>query len=87
MAVTREPSAFPISSGHAMAASLLGAATKEQSPFSQQHMNSGIPAQTLTTLYSCCSQIDCADGFNPEAAMIKGNGGFLYGTTSGGVVL
>jgi uncharacterized repeat protein (TIGR03803 family) len=39
-------------------------------------------AGTLTILYSFCSQSNCTDGKNPEAALIQANDGSLYGTTS-----
>ena len=35
----------------------------------------------LTTLYAYCAQAGCADGAQPEAAMILGSDGYLYGTT------
>jgi uncharacterized repeat protein (TIGR03803 family) len=38
------------------------------------------PAQTLTTLYTFCSQGNCANGSNPEGALIQGTDGNLYGT-------
>jgi uncharacterized repeat protein (TIGR03803 family) len=38
----------------------------------------------LTTLYSFCSQSDCADGDNPNAALVQDAAGNFYGTTSGG---
>jgi uncharacterized repeat protein (TIGR03803 family) len=40
------------------------------------------PSGTLTTLYNFCSQSNCTDGANPEAAMIEAASGDLYGTTS-----
>jgi uncharacterized repeat protein (TIGR03803 family) len=40
-------------------------------------------AQTFTMLYSFCSQTNCADGLNPEAGLIQGTNGDLYGTTNG----
>jgi uncharacterized repeat protein (TIGR03803 family) len=40
------------------------------------------PAGALTTFYSFCSQSGCADGANPEAGLIQGTNGDLYGTTS-----
>jgi uncharacterized repeat protein (TIGR03803 family) len=36
---------------------------------------------TLRTLYSFCSQANCADGASPEAALIRTNDGNFYGTT------
>jgi uncharacterized repeat protein (TIGR03803 family) len=39
------------------------------------------PAQTLTTLYSFCSQTECADGADPWAGLVQGADGNLYGTT------
>jgi uncharacterized repeat protein (TIGR03803 family) len=45
------------------------------------------PAQTLRTLYSFCSQQNCADGQVPSAPAVQGNDGNFYGTTQwGGVV-
>jgi uncharacterized repeat protein (TIGR03803 family) len=41
-------------------------------------------AGTLTTLYSFCSQTDCTDGFSPEAGVMQGTDGNLYGTANRG---
>jgi uncharacterized repeat protein (TIGR03803 family) len=41
-------------------------------------------AGVLTTLYSFCSQSDCADGTLPEAGLALGPSSTLYGTTRGG---
>jgi len=40
------------------------------------------PTGTLTTLYSFCSQTDCADGSLPEAGLFQGTDGSMYGTTA-----
>ena len=39
------------------------------------------PAGTLTTLYSFCSQSECADGAEPYAGLVQASNGNLYGTT------
>jgi uncharacterized repeat protein (TIGR03803 family) len=41
------------------------------------------PAGTLTTLYSFCSQTNCADGQTPLAGLLQATDGNLYGTTYG----
>jgi uncharacterized repeat protein (TIGR03803 family) len=35
----------------------------------------------LTTLYSFCSQANCADGYSPDASLVRGADGNVYGTT------
>ena len=42
------------------------------------------PSGTLTTLYSFCSQSECADGERPWAGLVQAANGDLYGTTSEG---
>jgi uncharacterized repeat protein (TIGR03803 family) len=42
------------------------------------------PNGTLTTLYSFCSQNDCADGLYPVAEVVQGSNGGLYGATPDG---
>ncbi len=39
---------------------------------------------TFTSLYSFCTQANCADGGYPEAALIQGTDGNFYGTTWAG---
>jgi uncharacterized repeat protein (TIGR03803 family) len=39
------------------------------------------PGGSLTTLYSFCSQINCADGENPIAGLVQAANGDFYGTT------
>jgi uncharacterized protein (TIGR03437 family) len=39
------------------------------------------PAGTLTTLYSFCSQPQCADGLEPIGGLVQASDGNLYGTT------
>ncbi|HEY7417487.1 MAG TPA: choice-of-anchor tandem repeat GloVer-containing protein [Ktedonobacteraceae bacterium] len=41
-------------------------------------------AGQLTTLYRFCSQANCTDGFFPEAGLVQGIDGNLYGTTRAG---
>jgi uncharacterized repeat protein (TIGR03803 family) len=41
-------------------------------------------AGTLTTIYSFCSQTNCADGSTPFAGLVLGTDGNFYGTTEGG---
>jgi uncharacterized repeat protein (TIGR03803 family) len=38
------------------------------------------PNGTLTTVYSFCSQTNCTDGQAPEAGLVQGTNGDLYGT-------
>ena len=40
-----------------------------------------LPAQTLTTLYTFCSQSGCTDGELPVAGLVQATNGDLYGTT------
>jgi uncharacterized repeat protein (TIGR03803 family) len=42
------------------------------------------PSGTLTTLYSFCSQPNCADGRSPWATLVQGADGNFYGTTQSG---
>jgi len=42
------------------------------------------PSGLLTTIYSFCSQVACADGAQPMAGLVQGMSGVLYGTTSSG---
>jgi len=42
------------------------------------------PLGTLTTLYSFCTQANCADGAYPIAGLVPATDGDLYGTTYGG---
>ena len=42
------------------------------------------PAGTLTTLYSFCSQTNCADGQYPYAGLVQATDGNFYGSTSAG---
>jgi uncharacterized repeat protein (TIGR03803 family) len=42
------------------------------------------PAGTLTTLYSFCTQANCADGSGPYGALVQGTDGNFYGTTNAG---
>lgn len=42
------------------------------------------PSGKLTTLYTFCSEGDCGDGINPQAALIQAADGNFYGTATGG---
>ncbi|HXM44692.1 MAG TPA: choice-of-anchor tandem repeat GloVer-containing protein [Bryobacteraceae bacterium] len=42
------------------------------------------PGGALTTLYSFCSQSNCADGSTPYAGLVQTANGYLYGTTFSG---
>lgn len=40
-----------------------------------------IPGRVWTTLYSFCSQANCADGLHPKGGLVQGSDGNLYGMT------
>ena len=42
------------------------------------------PDGALTTIYSFCSQANCADGEYPQATLVQGLNGDFYGTTGAG---
>jgi uncharacterized repeat protein (TIGR03803 family) len=42
------------------------------------------PTAEVTTLYTFCSQANCADGASPVTPMLQGTDGALYGTTVAG---
>lgn len=42
------------------------------------------PQSKLATLYKFCTQLNCADGSGPHAAMVQGSDGNLYSTTFAG---
>jgi uncharacterized repeat protein (TIGR03803 family) len=42
------------------------------------------PSGKLTTLYRFCGRLSCSDGSGPDAALIEGTDGNLYGTTANG---
>src|SRR6202030_2545972 len=42
------------------------------------------PNGVLTTLYSFCSQANCADGYDPQAGLVQGTDGNFYGTAGVG---
>lgn len=42
------------------------------------------PTGTFTTLYSFCSQANCADGSRPEGGLLQDTNGTFYGTTYSG---
>ncbi len=42
------------------------------------------PSGVLTTLYSFCSESNCADGAYPYAGLVQGSDGNFYGTTNSG---
>jgi uncharacterized repeat protein (TIGR03803 family) len=42
------------------------------------------PKGVLTTIYSFCSQANCADGEITNASLVQGSDGYLYGTTAQG---
>jgi uncharacterized repeat protein (TIGR03803 family) len=42
------------------------------------------PTGSLTTLHSFCPQPGCIDGWSPEAGLVQGTDGNLYGTTTFG---
>jgi uncharacterized repeat protein (TIGR03803 family) len=42
------------------------------------------PQGALTTLYTFCSQTNCADGAGPQAGLLQATTGHFYGVTTGG---
>jgi uncharacterized repeat protein (TIGR03803 family) len=45
------------------------------------------PSGTLSTIYSFCSQPDCADGKYPHGSLVQGANGNLYGVTGNGALV
>jgi uncharacterized repeat protein (TIGR03803 family) len=45
------------------------------------------PSGTLTSLYTFCVQSNCTDGAIPEAGLVAGTDGYLYGTTAQGGIM
>ena len=44
------------------------------------------PDGVLTTIYSFCAQVECADGKSPNGTLVQANNGDLFGTTNlGGI--
>jgi uncharacterized repeat protein (TIGR03803 family) len=44
------------------------------------------PSRQLTSLYSFCSQANCADGDEPQSSLVQASNGNFYGTTTQGGV-
>ncbi len=42
------------------------------------------PAGKLTTIYDFCSQLNCTDGWDPNAGLVEASNGNFYGTTTEG---
>ena len=42
------------------------------------------PAGRLLTIYSFCSQANCADGLSPSSGLLRASDGYFYGTTCNG---
>jgi uncharacterized repeat protein (TIGR03803 family) len=42
------------------------------------------PGGALTTFYTFCSQLNCADGISPSAGLVQASNGNFYGTTTSG---
>jgi uncharacterized repeat protein (TIGR03803 family) len=40
------------------------------------------PSGALTTLYTFCAQVNCADGDDPYAPLVQATNGYFYGTTT-----
>jgi uncharacterized repeat protein (TIGR03803 family) len=61
-----------------------GGITSCQPPYGCGTVFKVTPAGTLTTLHKFCSLSNCADGTNPEGALVLGTDGNFYGTTDAG---
>jgi YVTN family beta-propeller protein/uncharacterized repeat protein (TIGR03803 family) len=60
--------------------------TKAGGTYDQGTVFEVTPSGTLSTIYTFCSQINCADGASPDAGLVQGANGNFYGTTYWGGV-
>jgi uncharacterized repeat protein (TIGR03803 family) len=76
------PAAVPVQDAHGTFYGTTDGGGTGRYSYSAGTVFSMTPSGTLTTLYSFCSQPQCADGYGPVSGLVQATDGSFYGTTA-----